>query len=259
MTVAQFLKTALACLYVLPNAILRGGRQRVVLYYHAVPDDLADQFARQMRFIKRFFTAVSPLEILTARATGKPMIAVTFDDAFACLERNALPILSELEIPAAIFVPTGNLSCPPRWSMENGCPDSGENVMNETTIQKVKAAGFGIHSHTVSHPRLAELNTERLRDELVDSRSNLEKLIMSPVTAISYPHGSVNSLVEAAAMEAGYTHGFTITPGAIGTTTNPLLIPRTEVLPNDTLPMLFLKAYGGFGYLSFLRKVSGKG
>lgn len=44
-------------------------------------------------------------------------LAVTFDDAFASVIDRALPILSALEVPATVFVPTGFMDArqPLRW------------------------------------------------------------------------------------------------------------------------------------------------
>ena len=60
------------------------------------------------------------------------------------------------------------------------------------TTKEVKAlyeAGMEIGAHTVRHPILARVSLDRVRQEIKDSRSQLEQIIGAPVVLFAYPNG----------------------------------------------------------------------
>jgi peptidoglycan/xylan/chitin deacetylase (PgdA/CDA1 family) len=71
-------------------------------------------------------------------------------------------------------------------------------------VKALDQAGMEIGSHTVTHPRLADLPEDKLRDELVQSRRMLEEHLHKPVDLLAYPYNSVRRNVRAAAEAAGY-------------------------------------------------------
>jgi peptidoglycan/xylan/chitin deacetylase (PgdA/CDA1 family) len=100
---------------------LFGQADPVILMYHRVaevavdPWGLAvspDNFSGQMRALKRIRRPV-PLDWMVAEMLAgrrpKGTVAITFDDAYLDVLRNAKPILMGLDIPATVFVVTGQL------------------------------------------------------------------------------------------------------------------------------------------------------
>ena len=60
------------------------------------------------------------------------------------------------------------------------------------TNQEVKAlydAGMEIGAHTVTHPILARMSLDSVRQEIKDGRSHLEQIIGVPVNLFAYPNG----------------------------------------------------------------------
>jgi len=111
----------------LANRLLRvakgvvGRADPVILMYHRVAEVRADpwglavtpdRFAAQMRELKRWRRPV-PLDEMAARAVaGTPepgTIAITFDDAYRDVLVNAKPVLEALDVPATVFVVSGEL------------------------------------------------------------------------------------------------------------------------------------------------------
>ncbi len=89
----------------------------------------------------------------------------------------------------------------------------GVNCMNWEQLTQIAEQGVAIGSHTVTHRKLARLDEQTTRSELVESKRLLEQKLGTTVTAICYPAGSFNDSVVAAASEAGYQVGFTTKPG----------------------------------------------
>ena len=99
-----------------------------------------------------------------------------------------------------------------------------------------------IGAHTVTHPRLALLDTDAQTREMQDSRETLEALLELPVTSVAYPFGrsdDINAETAVAARRAGFDAGCTLGAAPIPTspifTTNvdALLLPRYAVHPID--------------------------
>jgi len=89
----------------------------------------------------------------------------------------------------------------------------GVSCMNWAQLAQIAEQGAAVESHAVTHRKLAWLDEQAIRSELVESKRLLERKLGTTVTAICYPAGSFNDTVVAAAPEAGYQAGFTTKPG----------------------------------------------
>jgi peptidoglycan/xylan/chitin deacetylase (PgdA/CDA1 family) len=192
----------------------------LVLCYHAVSDRWPSRLAvtrtelrRQLaHLVDRGYRGVTFSEAVTGPANGK-RLAITFDDGYASLADAALPILAELGLPATVFVPTdfAGRGQPMTWPGIDEWMDSGyENELEPLDwdqIRALAAAGWEIGSHTRSHPRLTQLDDERLAVELSESRIELERRLGRPCRSIAYPYGDVDERVIGAARDAGYVAG----------------------------------------------------
>jgi peptidoglycan/xylan/chitin deacetylase (PgdA/CDA1 family) len=103
----------------LRGRILGGG---AILGYHRVAEDPSDPwgncvapgaFREQMAVLRRRFRPVSLSSLLSSRSGGRSRgpapVAVTFDDGYASVLEEALPVLEEHEIPATVFAVSGAL------------------------------------------------------------------------------------------------------------------------------------------------------
>lgn len=103
-----------------------------------------------------------------------------------------------------------------------GFDDSGlarEKLMSLDEIRRIAADPLcTIGAHTVNHYALAKLETERCRDEIVRSKTELEALLGRPVRHFSYPYGSpsdANAREFALAREAGFATAVTTRKGLL--------------------------------------------
>ena len=232
-----------AVLYWLGTGFGRVGRRDVVtLCYHGVKPRQRRRFARQMAWIAR---------------RGRGRVRVTFDDAFANLLDNALPVMHELGIPATVFAVTGNLGSPPDWEIAGDHPDASEPTMTAAQIRLADAergATFG--SHGATHRRLTDLSPDEVYWELMESRTALEQITGKAVEDFAPPHGACDEALVDAAIAAGYRRVFTVgepngdgTHGAEGR-----VIGRMKMSP-DVWPIEFaLTVSGGYGWLPGFRR-----
>jgi peptidoglycan/xylan/chitin deacetylase (PgdA/CDA1 family) len=221
----------------------------VALYYHGVPAGRRGEFAWQMDEVLRCAT---PLEAAAtcAAESGGHFAMLTFDDGFRSFIEGALPELESRGIPAALFVPAGNLGRPPEWLAGTGHADAGETVLDAEEVRLLPPGLVTVGSHTLTHARLSELAEADVRRELVESRVRLERLLGRPVTLLSLPHGDFDARVLELAREAEYTRVFTVTPRLAVLGDGEFVTGRCPASPDDWRIEFRLKVRGAYSWLA---------
>jgi len=213
------------------------------LLYHAVGSRVdhdtygfsirPEMFERHMAALAQapWVSLVDLHEGLGARASLR--VAVTFDDGYKDNLAVAAPILLKLKIPFTVFVTTAFVR-------------SGSSLyLTPAELRELAdLPGVTIGSHGMTHIRLAECDDHTLWQELEGSRLMLEDLIGKPVTAITYPRGSVNRRVADMARRAGYTLGACSRFNINDARRDPLLLCRTEVVAADSERVFLQKLWG---------------
>jgi peptidoglycan/xylan/chitin deacetylase (PgdA/CDA1 family) len=213
----------------------------LVLCYHGVSEDWpADYSIRpgrlvdQLRwFLDRGYRPATFTDAVTAPASGR-VLAVTFDDAYRSVAELALPLLTELGVPATVFAPTGfvgdttargwkgtDMWAGTRWAAEIA-------VMDWPELRLLAEAGWEIGSHTRTHPRLPTLGDPELADELVGSREEIDRQLGGRCRSLAYPYGATDRRVARAAGAAGYAAAGGLLPGRLSAR-DPLRIPRISI------------------------------
>jgi len=75
------------------------------------------------------------------------------------------------------------------------------------------ANGVEIGSHTLTHPILTNVDDERLRRELRDSKARLEEVLGHQVDLFCYPNGDNDGRVQRQVAQAGYRAAVTVVNG----------------------------------------------
>jgi len=218
-------------------------RQAVFLCYHSVAAEgpryltvTEELFERQLAALRRRGLRGGGEADLAAMAAGEriePAAFLTFDDGFRDNHTTVLPLLREYGLCAFCFVlpPLVDTGAPLIWPEVAADQRRFGETMRSVTwpmVEEMAAAGFTIGSHGLSHAHLAELDPERLRQELSDSRARIRERLGSCDT-LAYPFGEWSPAVAAAAAECGYSFAFTL-PTAIGQRrAGPHSIPRINV------------------------------
>ena len=226
---------------------LAGGAPKgrfVVLYYHGVPEEARNCFARQMQALTRKITVVraahpGPL------SDGRSYAAITFDDGFRSVLENAVPELLSRGFPATIFVPVDCLGRQPDWETQSEVDDQ---VMTGEELRSLPEL-IELGSHSLSHPHLTEIDAARLRDELTVSRQKLGELVGSRVSLLAFPYGDYDDRVVDACRQAGYERVFGINPLLADPAGRDFVRGRVTVGPTDSPLLFYLKARGAYGWM----------
>jgi peptidoglycan/xylan/chitin deacetylase (PgdA/CDA1 family) len=100
-------------------------------------------------------------------------------------------------------------------------------------IRTLAAAGMTVGFHTLEHPLLPDLDSDRLAAALTTGREELAAATGRPMTLLAYPHGKADQRVARATRAAGYTAAWTGWPRPAQPGGDRFLLGRWEPGPLD--------------------------
>jgi peptidoglycan/xylan/chitin deacetylase (PgdA/CDA1 family) len=116
-------------------------------------------------------------------------VVLTFDDGTADHLRVARQ-LADFGAPAIFFVPSDRIG--------------RQAHLTEEDLRELERLGHRIGSHAVRHVRLEGLSLDELRQEVVESKRRLERIVRHPVTFFAAPGGSRHPALAKELEQAGY-------------------------------------------------------
>lgn len=187
-------------------------------------------FRRQMRWLRRLgyqgLSMAKLMPYLRGEKSGK-VVGITFDDGYANVLENALPILAECGFSATNYFVVRQLGGSNVWDRDEGVPPAV--LMAKSGLLQWAAAGHEVGSHTLNHPVLARLSPELAINEIRASRQELEQITGTAVTAFCYPFGKYIDETVNFVRAAGYTSATTTARGLVRPDDDLLVLPRVEV------------------------------
>jgi glycosyltransferase involved in cell wall biosynthesis/peptidoglycan/xylan/chitin deacetylase (PgdA/CDA1 family) len=147
--------------------------------------------------------------------------ALTFDDAHVSL-LTAIPILREHDVRPTVFVATDFVG-------------TSDEFLTWEGLRALRDAGWNIGGHSRRHARASwrfydeddRAVQQRLDDEAVASREELEQRLGITVHDYAYPFGEVTAAARTAVAKAGYTRAFTVREST-DWDGDPFAIPRLD-------------------------------
>ena len=128
-------------------------------------------------------------------------------------------------------------------------------MMTWDEVRQIQAAGFGIGSHSVTHPSLATIeDKDAIRFELAQSKKRIKEETGFDSTVFSYPVGSYDERVKEIARETGYKAALAVNYKMYNPAKQDIYeIPRIELYSESWLKTK-LRINGTFTYLKRLNK-----
>lgn len=183
-----------------------------------------ERFTEQMEWL--FNNGYTPLRMDTlakcllqqAHCPAKAVV-LTFDDGYADAATAAFPILRRYGFTATFYIVTDFVGQPGYMTWEQ--------------INTLHEYGMEIGSHSISHPDLTARSSEVASNEIIASRTIIEKHIGAPVKSFCYPLGRYSPLLAEVTRDAGYTNAVTTRQGY--SMAGMYELPRRRVLGGETL------------------------
>lgn len=154
-------------------------------------------------------------------------VVLTFDDGYSNVLENAAPILKRHQAPAMLYIVARMLGKTNVWDTIHG--EVAGSLMGEKEVREWLGLGFGIGSHTMTHPHLPAIPRRQAMQEIDGSRKMLEDTFQVPVLSFCYPYGEHTPEIVEFVQEAGYQTAVTLDPGVNRGGQDPFQIKRFAV------------------------------
>lgn len=189
-------------------------------------------FHAQIKNLNERFEIVDLATLFEQSKPGQKRIAITFDDAFRNVYKNAIPILRKLGLPATIFLSPsyiGDNHADRLRGRHNMQSSASKIVMTESQIQNLATDdNFILGNHTLTHPNLKTLDDEEaLQKEIETGKTIIQDRYGVTVNQFSYPYGAYD---DTAASIVADTHNLAVTsrPDPVGADQDCYSIPRLD-------------------------------
>lgn len=208
-----------------------------LLVYHQVEAGLGREmevpaavFEQQMRWLQEQATIVGFEEAWRRRAEpgSERLVALTFDDGYDDMYRNAYPILRAAGLPFTLYLTTH-----PTESGEPLLAGGGADPLTWRQVEDMAGSGLmtlGVHTHR--HPDLRHLTGPEIMRDFETSNQLIEKRMNVVPRHFCYPYGFWSEQADRPIREL-YETGVLGSGPSLGADTDPHLIPRVPVQLSD--------------------------
>ncbi|MEM9996175.1 MAG: polysaccharide deacetylase family protein [Bacteroidota bacterium] len=257
----------------------RAPRSVGVLIYHrvaelvaGVPDDRVlnvppAAFEQQLTGLRaRGCTFVPLREVLAAHATGRfdalpeRAVVVTFDDIYANVVDNAVPVLRRLEIPATMFVSTAfvDRTAPfpfDAWAQAHRAvlPPSAYRPVTRAHLERLHAdPRFEIGAHTHTHATFID-RPDAFEADLAENLAWLDRRLGIAAPTFAFPYGRTafgfaGSALTERAKQLGVACALTTDCTLVTAASDPFDWGRFNAYAWDTPATLDAKLSGWYGW-----------
>jgi peptidoglycan/xylan/chitin deacetylase (PgdA/CDA1 family) len=236
----------------------------MILTYHSVgPTSLAvpqNMFRQQMEWLREN-AAIVDLEKLLAGTWPKSEMgvtcAVTFDDGYASVYRDAFPVLQELQLPATVYLvgdAIGETSRRQSNDFSGLYPD--EEMLLWEEVREMGRHGISFGSHLLRHKDLTSLSDADKKLELEDSKRLIEDQLGFGCPSFCYPWGKHDDRSVDAVKTSGYRNAVIAIQGRwrAGDRMDMYRIPRADVRRDYSLEDFAAVVRGDWDFLGHLQK-----
>lgn len=227
----RFKRFAFCCFASVLSLISLGARAAVILQYHHVDEatpastsTTPARFAEHMAYLQEHeFTVMALPELLDALKDGRLLpektVAITFDDGYDSIYREAFPVLKKHGYPFTVFL--------------NTAPMEAKGFLSWAQVQEMIDSGASMANHTVNHPHLVRKREDeseeqwqaRIRSELKDAQREIVKHTGQDYPILAYPYGEFDARVKGLVESLGFI-GVGQHSGAVGRNSDWLALPR---------------------------------
>jgi len=240
----------------------------------------AENFEKQIQFLKRHFSIVSPHDFYQGNAKKGLNVFITFDDGYKDNFDIAYPVLHENNAKADFFIVTSVIGSN-EWllhdkirylilkgeieaeyaekclrEMNSGkplpksildlvndyqFPTNKRLMMNWDELREMQDNGFKIQPHTHNHSILSFLDADEQKMEIKNSIDTIQMNLGASTNCFAYPNGLYNDSTIGLMKSSKIDYAFTTIPGVNNEQTDHLQLKRIGMNASDSIGVLCLK------------------
>jgi peptidoglycan/xylan/chitin deacetylase (PgdA/CDA1 family) len=179
--------------------------------------------------------------------TSRRPVVLTFDDGYRDFLTAAMPVLETFGFTATVFLPTAFIGSDRRSFQNIECLTWAE-------VNRLAQRGIEFGSHTVTHPRLAQLSWEEVHQELTESKATIENAIGTSVATFAHPYAfpagaDYPGRLEQVLRDSSYCCCATTEIGRLRPGDNPYRIRRLPVNSCDDARLFGAKLAGAYDWV----------
>ena len=183
----------------------------IILYHHIAVSPInsnyyvpPEHFEEQIKLLHDWgYATITTQMLVQAIQEGVALpprpILITFDDGDQSVYNSAFPTMQKYGFTGATYIVYYYMNT--------------QGYMTSDQIKELAAAGWEVGSHSLTHIDLT-INPERQRNEVVESRKNLESELGVPVLTFAYPFGALDGPTVDYVHYAGYIAAMGLGPTA---------------------------------------------
>lgn len=213
-----------------------GNFSAFILCYHSISNDGWKYGVDEREFTKHLHYLASQYQAGTlndisdivyyGRKFQKPLFVITFDDGYQDIYKLR-SLFSKYGIHPTVF-----LLADDRKKINRDELATDRSLLSDRQVNTLIHDGWSIGSHGSTHIDFWNSCTTDLDQEIVDSKTTLERKYSVKIKYFAYPKGRYNEQILALTSRAGYTLGLSMDDGIISSQTRPFVVPRVGIIRN---------------------------
>lgn len=239
----------------------------MILMYHNIDENASfntvsiSDFKIQMEYIKNsdkyhILSLDEYVENLYLARYKNPL-SISFDDAYVSFSKYVLPLLSSLELPVSLFIPTAYVGKSNVWDTEKGNSEIKIltwKELKELSMEKLITLG----SHGVNHHSHSKLNKEQVFEEISNSKNIIKEQIGVEVNYYSFPFGQIKDIGKyslAHLKNCGYKAALTTNWARKNKIKDTFALNRIEIIGTDDIQTFINKLESKPDFKSYKQKL----
>jgi peptidoglycan/xylan/chitin deacetylase (PgdA/CDA1 family) len=151
-----------------------------------------EHFFKHVQFLKKHYQIVSlprAIEMLKTNSVYKPTVVLTFDDGYQENFINLRAVVEQTGVPITLFVSTDHVTRQREFAHDIGSGFGGFMPFTWEQLRQLQTQGFSLGSHTRTHFDCGSTNIDELKNEIIESKKEIEQAVGTSVTFFSFPFG----------------------------------------------------------------------
>lgn len=243
----------------MPKALLP---RKLILIYHAIGDSpwalKKNIFEMQMQWLSDHAHIIPLDAIFTENKSDRIQVAITFDDGYACLYHDVLPILNKINSVATVYLNTGwiaEIADERKQSQMKLGHYPDEQFLTWEEVISLEKAGWEIGSHGVEHANLTIAEHAVVQHELLQSKKAIEYRLQKPCRHFAYTFGYHHAALQNEVKKAGYDYAVAAHHAVYRKSDHSMMIPRMNIQNDYTMNDFINIILGKWDFLNYIHRV----